>query len=82
MNDLSATITAQSKRDAATPEPANPHAQDAALARGTVWFFVAIAVIAVGWAASVALFGLIGLIMPALAAVPVVFLLLLALSWG
>lgn len=45
-------------------------------------FFLVAALIVVGWAASVALFGVPGLYIPAVAAVPVIWALLIWVSMG
>ncbi len=86
MNDQSEAFALQSKLNVEIPETDEAdndhHLDEAALRRGSIWFFVVIALVAVGWIASVVLFGLPGLIMPALAMVPVVFILLLMISWG
>lgn len=49
---------------------------------GAGWVFAGIALIAALWATSVALFGIPGLYMPAVGAVPVIFLVLVLISRG
>lgn len=47
-----------------------------------LWLYFVLALIVVLWGASVALFGVPGLYMPAVAAVPVIFLTLVLISRG
>ncbi|TDK43179.1 hypothetical protein [Antarcticimicrobium luteum] len=50
--------------------------------RTTVWVLVAVVLFLALWATSVALFGIPGLYIPALALVPVIYLLLITIAWG
>lgn len=55
---------------------------DAAERRQVIAILAAVAVLVALWAAAVAVFGLAGLILPAVAAVPVIFTGLILLTWS
>jgi len=86
MNDLSENIALQQAMAVTPPEPPSMAAQDEPAATSGFWtelrVHLAIALLIAGWAGSVALFGLPGLFLPALAAVPVIFIIIVGLTWG
>ncbi|MBC7132676.1 MAG: hypothetical protein H5U16_06170 [Roseovarius sp.] len=66
----------------ATDTQATPHTQ-AAAARATAWrILLCLAVLVAAWATSVAIWGIPGLYIPALALVPVIWVALLIISRG
>lgn len=61
--------------------PSDHHADLPSL-KTTVWIFIAVAVFVAFWGASIALFGVPGLYIPALALVPVIYVVLILISRG
>lgn len=68
-------LTAEAAAETRPPTEKAERRQVAAILGG-------VAVLVALWAAAVAVFGLAGLILPAVAAVPVIFLGLILLTWG
>lgn len=58
------------------------HHDDLPSLKTTVWLFVAVAVFLALWGTSIALFGVPGLYMPAVALVPVMYVILILISRG
>ncbi|GHG95830.1 hypothetical protein [Pseudodonghicola xiamenensis] len=58
------------------------HHDDLPSTKATIWIFVAVAIFVALWATAIALFGVPGLYIPALALVPVVGLLIVLVSLG
>ena len=88
MNAYPEDITRQTGTPVAVAEPAQTPGHDAHDTHGAaeigspVPYFIGVALLLAGWAASVAAFGLPGLFVPALIAVPIIFVGLIAISWG
>ncbi|MDK3017938.1 hypothetical protein [Pseudodonghicola flavimaris] len=58
------------------------HASDLPSTKVTVWIFVAVAIFLALWGTSIFLFGVPGLYIPALALVPVMYIILVLISRG
>ncbi len=86
MNDLSENIALQQAMAVTPPETPSMVTQDESATASGFWtelrVHLAIVLLITGWAGSVALFGLPGLFLPALAAVPVIFIIIVGLTWG
>ncbi len=85
MNAYPDDITRQTGTPVAPSEPvrtSDEDTHDADEIGSPVPYFIGVALLLAGWAASVAAFGLPGLFVPALIAVPIIFLALIAISWG
>ena len=85
MNAYPEDITRQAGTPVAAAEsaPTPGHdTHDTAEIGSPVPYFIGVALLLAGWAAAVAAFGLPGLFVPALIAVPIVFVGLIAISWG
>lgn len=67
---------------APTPDRETHDTHDAAEIGSPVPYFIGVALLLAGWAASVVAFGLPGLFVPALISVPIIFVALIAISWG